>query len=118
MTFSPVVRFTDSAGGERVVAGGERARTSWVMGTTVQVLYDPQRPDRVRVGTAGSGSSVAVVFGVVVLTFAAAVVLGVGATVGWTGGSTGPVDLVPGGGPGGLPPGFDQPPPATGVARH
>ncbi len=115
MTFSPVVRFTDSTGREQVVAGEERVRTSWVTGTTVQVLYDPQRPDRVRVGTSGSGSSVAVVFGVVFLAFAAAVVLGVGATVGWTGGSTGPVDVVPDGGPGGPPPGFDQPPPGNQV---
>lgn len=49
-TFSPVVRFTDSSGRDQVVAGEDRSSTSWVTGTTVQVLYDPERPDRVAVG--------------------------------------------------------------------
>lgn len=88
MTFSPVVRFTDSSGRDQVVAGEEGSSTSWVTGTTVQVLYDPERPDRVAVGTSRGGPVGAVVVGVVILAFAVAVVVGVGATAGWSGDPT------------------------------
>lgn len=115
MTFSPVVRFTDSTGHERVVVGDEEASDSWVEGTALEVLYDPDRPDRVVVDPDSTGVGGTVVAAVLFLAFAVAVVVGVGATVGWSGDPSAPDLLGPGGqqfpgdGFGDLPPGFDQP---------
>jgi len=99
LTFSPVVRFRDARGRERVQAVGDQQTSSAVVGTSLEVLYDPERDDRVQVATGrGAGPVTGLVFGLVFLAF------GAGAWFGFRV-LTGPDDTDPGPA---FPPGLEQ----------
>jgi hypothetical protein len=54
LRFRPVVRFHTATGREVRFVGAQSRHRSYVGGSRVVVVYDPDRPDRAAVGTGGA----------------------------------------------------------------
>lgn len=65
MRFRPVVRFRTGAGQNVTFVGAQGRNRSYVAGSHIVVVYDPDKPDRAAIGTGGAAMSYLVIGSVI-----------------------------------------------------
>jgi hypothetical protein len=69
LMFAPVIVYRTREGREIKTAASHQSYKSYIAGSAIEVLYDPDQPDRVLVPGQSSGPYVAIVFGLVFVGF-------------------------------------------------